>query len=500
MKTMKLSALLVSLLVLTPLSGIAEPRERGGATDRPNIVFLLSDDQRWDTLGYIGNPVIHTLNLDGLAQRGVVFRNAFVTTSVCGPSRTSIMAGSYARSRGVGHLARIMTLDDPDNSLPSVLRRGGYESGYIGKWGIGGMPEFLNGAALFDFWAGDRHHGNYWHEADCPFVTNDGRQSKAEIRCTCPPKGSLPRVGHAGIRRPVHVERDVVPMKVKQFLSGRDPAKPFLLCVAFRSPKDPWSDYPESAARLYESDTMPVPRTATREEAARQPEFLRKSMGSEHGRRMAQDHTALAAEMRKYYRQITTMDGAVGEIRRLLDEAGVGDNTVIIFTSDNGHYLGDHGFWGKWTPYEASIRVPLVVFDPRGPAPQRGTARQEMVLNIDLAPTMLSLAGCPIPAGMQGKDITPLLRGERPGWRTDWFYEHTWNAEGRIEPSEAVRSEEWKYIRFYAQKPMVEQLFNLKADPDEMNDRSADPACAAVLEAMRARLAAYQRDLARNEK
>jgi arylsulfatase A-like enzyme len=487
-----------------------------GRPVRPNIVFLFSDDQRWNTLGCMGDPVIRTPHLDRMAKEGVLFRNAFVTTSICGVSRTSILTGSYARARGVADLRRMVTPTDPSAQVqdgyeamkpavpnlrytyPALLRERGYETGYIGKWDVGPREAgFQMGSELFDFWAGDRYHGNYWHEADCPFVTNDGRGSKAEIRCTCPPQGSIPRVGHDGMSRPVHTERDVLPMKVRQFLSGRDPGKPFLLCVSFRSPKDPWSDYPESAARLYESDAMPVPRTATREEAARQPDFLRKSMASDHGRRMAQDHAALSAEMRKYYRQITTMDGAVGEIRRLLHAAEVGENTVIIFTSDNGHYLGDHGFWGKWTPYEPSIRVPLIVFDPRAQPEARGMKREEMVLNIDLAPTMLALAGCPIPAVMQGRDFTPLLRGERPEWRTDWFYEHTWTADGRIAPSEAVRSAQWKYIRFYGETPVVEQLFDLRADPDEVNDRITDPTCAAVLHAMRAKLEAYWRDLSR---
>lgn len=438
--------------------------------------------------------------------------------STAGVSRTSILTGRYARARGVGDIERMKT---PTNSkgvqdgydamkplvastretYPAILHAAGYETGYIGKWDVGSREAgFQMGIDLFDYWAGDRFHGNYWHEADCPFVTNDGRRSKAEIRCTCPPKGSWPRVGHAGMVRPVHVDRDVVPFKTKQFLSTRDKTKPFMLCVAFRSPKDPWSDYPTDKSPLYESDRMPAPATATREEAARQPQFLQRSMASDHGRRMAGDPAALAVEMRKYYRQVSTMDGAVGEIRRLLAEEGVADNTIIIFASDNGHYLGDHGLWGKWTPYEGSIRIPLIVLDPRGPAGQRGTKREEMVLNIDFAPTMLALAGCPIPAAMQGSDLTPLLRGEQPAWRSDWFYEHTWTADGRIAPSVAVRSEEWKYIRFIGETPVVEQLFNLRLDPEETNNRIADGDYTAVLQRMRARLEAYQDELVQQAK
>jgi arylsulfatase A-like enzyme len=219
-------------------------------------------------------------------------------------------------------------------------------------------------------------------------------------------------------------------------------------------------------------------------------------MGSEHGIKMVGDSNAFAGEIRKYYRSISTVDAAVGKLRRLLEEEGVADSTIILFASDNGHFLGEHGFWGKWLPYEGSIRVPFLVFDPRLPAQRRGVQREEMVLNIDWAPTVLALADCSIPGGMQGKDLTPLLRGERPAWRSDWFYEHTWTAEGRIAPSEAVRSMEWKYVRYPGESPVVEQLFNLKADPDETTNRISDKECATIADKMRQQLKAYQCNLA----
>jgi arylsulfatase A-like enzyme len=345
---------------------------------------------------------------------------------------------------------------------------------------------------LFDYWGGDRFHGNYWHEKDCPFVTHHGIQAKADIRCTCPPDASMPRTSHVGMKDPVPTDLEVVPLKTKRFLAGRDKRKPFLLSISFRAPKDPWGDCPESYTGLYESSDMPVPSAATRADAMLQPEFLRKSMGSEHGMQMVGDSNALAGEIRKYYRSISTVDAAVGELRRLLDEEGLADNTVILFASDNGHFLGEHGFWGKWLPHEGSIRVPFIVFDPRLPAQRRGAKREEMVLNIDWAPTMLALAGCSMPDGMQGKDLTPLLRGEHPAWRSDWFYEHTWTADGRIAPSEAVRSTEWKYVRYIGETPAVEQMFNLRTDPNEMTNRIADAECATVAAKMRTQLKVYR--------
>ncbi|MEI6196455.1 MAG: sulfatase [Verrucomicrobiota bacterium] len=464
---------------------------------RPNIIFLLTDDQRWDTLGCMGNSVIRTPEIDALARAGVLFRNTFVTTSVCSPSRASILTGQYARRRGVGDLHNIVTPNAPSATYPSVLRSGGYYTGHIGKWDVGTWEEgFRFGADLFDYWGGDRFHGNYWHERDCPFVTNNGTLAKADICCTCPPDASMPRTGHVRMKDPIHTDLDIVPQKTKQFLAGRDTDKPFYLSISFRAPKDPWGDCPENFAHLYESAVMPIPKTATSADAKLQPKFLRKSMGSEHGMRMVNDSNALAGELRKYYRSISTVDTAVGKLRRLLEVEGLADNTIILFASDNGHFLGEHGFWGKWLPYEGSIRVPFLVFDPRLPAQRRGVKREEMVLNIDWAPTVLALADCSIPGGMQGKDLTPLLRGEHPAWRSDWFYEHTWTGEGRIAPSEAVRSTEWKYVRYTGETPVVEQLFNLKEDPDETANRIADASCATIADKMRQQLKAYRCNLA----
>ena len=464
---------------------------------RPNILFLLTDDQRWDTLGCMGNPVIRTPEIDALARAGVLFKNSFVTMSVCSPSRASILTGQYARRRGVGDLHQMVTPAAASATYPAMLRSGGYYTGHIGKWDVGtGEEGFRFGAELFDYWGGDRFHGNYWHERDCPFVTNNGTPVKADIRCTCPPEASMPRTGHVGMKDPIHTDLDIVPMKMKQFLAGRDKAKPFFLSISFRGPKDPWGDCPESFAHLYESAVMPIPMTATSADAKLQPEFLRKSMGSEHGMEMVGDSNALAGEIRKYYRSISTVDAAVGKLRRLLEEEGMADSTIILFASDNGHFLGEHGFWGKWLPYEGSIRVPFLVFDPRLPAQQRGAKREEMVLNIDWAPTMLALAGCGIPGEMQGKDLTPLLHGEHPEWRSDWFYEHTWTADGRIAASEAIRSMGWKYVIYTSETPVVEQLFNLKADPDETINRIADKDCATIANKMRQQLKAYRCNLA----
>jgi len=463
---------------------------------KPNILFLLTDDQRWDTLGCMGNPVIQTPNIDHLAAQGTMFRNAFVTASVCSVSRAAILTGAYPCSRGTKDLAKMVTPKEVNATYPVVLRAGGYDTGYIGKWDVGvGESGFRMGMSLFDYWAGDRFHGNYWHEADCPLVTNDGRQSKSEIKCTCPPEGSMPRIGSAGMNHPIHFDREIVPIKMRQFLAGRDKAKPFFLAIAFRGPKDPWSDCPKTIAARYASSTMPISATATTADAMRQPAFLRASMGSGAGFTRVNNPATLADELRKNYRLVSNIDDTIGELRRILVEQGLDSNTIVVFTSDNGHFHGDHGFWGKWLPYEESIRVPLVVFDPRLPAKQRGVTRGEMILNVDLAPTFLTWAGLPVPTTIQGRDFAPLVGGGSLPWREDFYHEFTWTAEGRIAPSEGIRSAQWKYIRYPGQNPVVEQLFNLQNDPGETTDLIADPAHSTALESLRIKLEAHRTHL-----
>ncbi len=477
----------VALIVFLLSWGLTGAREAEAAESKPpNIVFLLTDDQHWDSLGCMGNSIIQTPNLDRLATQGTLFRNTFVTASVCSVSRAAILTGAYPCSRGSGDLVAMVTPKNPDVTYPAVLRAGGYETGYIGKWDVGSGEEgFRMGMKLFDYWGADRLHGNYWHENDCPFVTNYGRNSKEQIKCTCPPKGSDPRVGSAGMVHPVHFDRDIVPIKTKQFLEGRDRDKPFFLAIGFRGPKDPWSDFPKDMAQLYRFNSVPIPTTATEVDAKGQPAFLRASMGSDHGLSIVKDSRRLADEIRKNYRLVSTIDQTVGKLRKILTDQGLDTNTIIVFTSDNGHFYGEHGFWGKWLPYEESIRIPLIVYDPRLPNAQKGKSRDQMILNIDFAPTFISWAGLKMPTEMQGRSFAQLVGGQVIPWREDFYHEFTWTADGKIVPSEGMRSVDWKYIRYFNQKPVVEQLFDLRKDSGETADLSSDPDFASCLQRMR---------------
>jgi arylsulfatase A-like enzyme len=191
------------------------------------------------------------------------------------------------------------------------------------------------------------------------------------------------------------------------------------------------------------------------------------------------------------------MDTAVGRIMASLEELGLDDNTIVIFTSDHSSLRGTHGLFGKWIMYEESIRAPLIVCDPRLPAKQRGTRRDQMVLNIDFAPTMLALGGVAIPPRMQGCDFGPLLRNESTKWRSEWFYEHTYNTKPPRRPiakSEGVRTERWKYIRYIEHEPPYEQLFDLKSDPGEERNLAPLTSYVGALADMRARWERLGRD------
>jgi arylsulfatase A-like enzyme len=466
-----------------------------------NILFIFTDDQRWDALGYAGNEVIRTPNLDRLAARGTYFDNAFVTTSICCVSRASVLTGQYGRYSGVEDFFTPIRLE---TTYPRYLREAGYYTGFIGKWGTQERDTgyFMKAADLFDFWAGSMGQSNYWHERNCNFVRNNGTTEKHHFLCDCPPdargfRGEEIRVGKAHIKDPVNQETYVIPLKARMFLDQRDEEKPFCLSISFKSPHGPWSDYDEKFEHAYEGQTMPVAASVDEQDARSRPEFLQRSLNGirelEKIRTAREIEGPLSNSMRQYYRLINGMDQAVGEILQELKDRGLFDNTVIIFYSDNGQFMWEHGFKGKWLMYEESLRVPGFVFDPRDI--KDGARSQEMVLNIDLAPTILDLAGLEIPEHMQGQSLLPLLKDPDRPFREDFFYEHLYrHMEGymHIERSEGLRTRDWKYIRYIDQDgPASEELYHLSADPLEMHDLSGDPGSAGVMEKLKQRYLSY---------
>ena len=443
------------------------------APAQPNIIFILTDDQRWNALGCNGNSAIKTPNLDAVARDGVNFKNAFVTTPICVVSRATILTGQYMRTHGIRDFNKPFTPEQMSMTYPCILRRNGYFTGFTGKWGVGAEPynyDLYKGE--FDFWRGQVDQDEYWKD------------------------------GRTGRHQNVRMSDDADDFLAQAKSSG----KPFCLSISYKAPHGPWDQcQPEVLATIQAKD-MPIPETFTKEAWDAQPDFIKTSIGANEAK-VARDfkfvkgtnehHQKLVAQ---YYALIQGMDASVGRVRESLKKYGFDENTVLIFTSDNGYLLHDKGLIGKWLLYEQSLRVPMMIYDPRAPATNRGQVRDEQVLNVDIAPTILSLAGIKVPEQFEGTDLSPLLRGGKPDWRSDAFFEHTYSETGdrTIPKSVGVRSDKWKYIRYISETPAYEQLFDLKKDADELNNLAQSPEYKAELETLRARCDVFRGELKDN--
>ncbi len=418
----------------------------------PNIVFLLTDDQRWDTLRCMGNPIIQTPNIDRLAEQGVVFTNCFVTTSICMTNRACIFTGQYTARHGVWSFSTSFTPEQLRWTYPGRLKQAGYYLGFIGKWGVGKPPE-----DLFDYDQGWPGQNRYFHQQD---------------------------------GQTVHLTR-IMSDQAMEFFDGLPEDRPFCLSISFKAPhcQDGHPDqflYDPELEPLYQDVTIPPAPLSEPEFFAALPEFMRQSENRVRWQIRFSTPEKYQEMVKGYYRLISGVDRVVGRVRKKLREKGLEGNTVIIFSGDNGFYLGERGFAGKWLAHEVSIRVPLVVFDPRLPAEKRGQRREEMALSIDLAPTILALADAPIPEQVQGESLLPLIQGHKTPWRTEFFYEHLFK-HARIPASEAVRDQRFKYIRYVESDPLYEELYDLKADPHEAHNLAPLPEYRAKLDQMRRR-------------
>lgn len=436
--------LFLATICLAAASLAAEPR-------KPNFVFLLADDLRADALGCAGNKFAQTPHVDQLAAQGVYFANSFATDAICAPSRASFLSGQYVRRHKIDDFAKTFTVEQWAATYPALLRANGYRTGFIGKYGVGDrMP-----AAEFDYWRGFPGQGNFFEKGSAQHLTA--------------------RMGDQAI----------------EFLRDESP-RPFCLSISFKAPhtqnEKPGQEYPVDSrdASLFVDVEIPPPPTAGERFFDLLPDFLKTSEGRRRWKARAYDDPARYAEgLRNYHRLVTGLDREVGRIRDALRERGLDRDTLIIFTSDNGYFLGGRGLVDKFFAYEESIRVPLVVFDPRLGESQRGRRLDALALNIDLAPTLLDYAGVATPPAMQGRSLRPLVEGRDTEWRREFFYEHHFRFRGMIPPSEAVRTERWKYVRFYEEQPVFEQLFDLETDPLEINNLAADPHHDATLRELR---------------
>ncbi|MFB9054833.1 sulfatase [Formosa undariae] len=416
-----------------------EPVVVAEKVEKPNIIFILTDDQRWDALGFQGNPIIKTPNMDELAGSGVYFKNAFVTTPICAASRATLFTGLYERTHDFNFGKPKLKDNYMYESYPYLLKKAGYRTGLVGKLGVKlnkGIEDSLFDTSKKTFW---------------PYLVEvDGEE-----------------------RHLADINGDHAIDFIKS-----EKGKPFCLSLSFWSPHADdgaeeqyfWPKYVDS---LYVNDTIPVPETADPKFFAALPEFMKHTMNRKRWYWRYDTPEKYQKMVKGYYKMISTVDGVIGRIRKTLEEEGLADNTVIVFMGDNGYYMGERGFSGKWLMHEQSLRVPLMIYDPREPKSAQSKTFDEMVLNLDIAPTLLDLAGVGIPESYQGESLVEFYNNDISNWRKSAFFEHQREGESLLPKTEAFRDDTYKFIRYEAAPEFIE-LYNLKEDFNEVNNLALD--------------------------
>ncbi len=451
------SGSVLGFLTLAVCAGAVVPARARNPEKRPNVLILQADDWRWDTLGCAGNPVVKTPNIDALAAEGVRFSHASVTTAICGISRACLLTGQWMSRHGCRDFGPFRT--PWADTYPGRLRAAGYWTGHVGKW----------------------HNGRF------PAEHYDSGVAYGGVHYIKRPDGSTIHVTKKN-------EEDAL-----TFLRERPKDRPFVLTVAFfathaedANPKQ-YLYQPESAS-LYRDVAIPIPKTATDEAFRGLPPFIanEKNEGRNRWHWRFDSPEKYQEYMKAYYRLATEVDSTAGRIIEQVRDEGLLDETLVIFTGDNGYFHGEHGLADKWYPYEEAIRVPLIVRDPRLPQSRRGSVNDDLVLNVDIAPTLLKYAAVAAPGRIQGQDFAPLYLADRPpAWRDEFYYEHPIVRDVDFIPSsEAVVRKEAKFLNW--PDFGYEQFFDLARDPLEEHDLAHDPAEPPDLSGWRAKLAAWR--------
>lgn len=442
------------------------------ADSRPNIVFVITDDQRWDQLGSNGHPVLKTPHIDRIADEGISFNNSFVATPLCSPSRASFLTGLYPHEHRVINNDKL-GLDVVSHTLmtfPRQLREAGYETAYIGKWHMGLDDSRRPG---YDTWISFKGQGIYIDGV----VNENGNRRQLDGYMT-----------------------DFLNDKAVEFV--RKPhEKPFCLYLSHKAvhapflpaPRDDslYSDYDFALPEKIESDIQGKPVMLRKVEKMNRLELEGIAPEpAEPRRNRGKDPQSI---VRDQLRCLTSVDQGIGELIAALESTGQLENTIFIYTSDNGFLMGEHGKINdkRWA-YEEALRVPLLIRFPKLIKP--GSRNDAMVLNIDLAPTLLDLAGVESIIPMHGQSFVPLLKDARAPWReaflAEYFLEKT---SPRVAPWQAVRTDRWKYIHYLESDDQgdpygLDELYDLTADPRELNNLASDVESRGALQSMRSQL------------
>jgi arylsulfatase A-like enzyme len=440
----------------------------------PNILFILVDDQRNTSLGCAGHPQIKTPNIDAMAENGVRFENSFVNTPICMASRATLFTGltttSHGYYSGLRHGTPVIR-EDVITSFPALLRQAGYRTAFFGKQHV-------------RFQRGTDGMGMMFDEAQALRRTPYMKKM---------PDGSLR-----------HVD-EIMGDKSIEFLTSHRQDNPFFLYMSFNISHAEDHDlrpgfhfqWAKKEDGLYEDVDPNRPDLDDPEYYSSAPDFLRKSMNRHRYKWRWDTPDKYRTNMRALYRMLTGMDRIVGRVRKTLEERGMDKNTIVIYSADNGFYMGDRGFAGKWSHFEQSLRVPLIVYDPRMPEEQRGRVLKQMAVNLDIPCTILDMAGVEIPDKYQGRSLMPLLDGRSPeDWRKVFYCEHHYN-HGSLPKWYGVRDTRFTYANYYEEK--VELLYDREKDPTQLSDVAGNPEYQAVLKKLRSRSEEYKKQYTRPE-
>ena len=473
------------------------------AAKQPNILFIMSDDHASHAMSCYGSRINHTPNLDRIANGGMRLENCFCTNSICTPSRATILTGTYNHVNGVTTLSTMM--DNTLQTFPKLLQEAGYQTAVFGKWHLGqGAKHCPTG---FDDWAVLPGQG-FYHNPQFRFKGPDG----GELRTV-----------------PGYVTDIITDMSL-DWLKGRDENKPFCLLYHHKAPHRPW--YPdEKHAAMFLNEDVPEPETLLDDysDRAKAAELAAMRVGvHNHNQDLNAEIPDLPEDqlrkwayqryIKDYLRVVQSVDDNVGRVLDYLDEAGLAEDTIVIYTSDQGFFLGDHGWYDKRFMYEESLRMPFVIRYPREIDP--GTVNGDIVINADFAPLFLDYAGVEVPDDMQGRSFRPLLSGSTPpDWREGMYYRYWMNkAHHNVAAHYGIRTQRYKLIYYYydgCDQPGTQdryfagaaeiqpcegltpewELFDLEKDPHEMHNVVSDPAYAGVVRELKDQLHRLQAEV-----
>lgn len=439
----------------------------GKPNKRPNIVFFLGEGIRFDEYSFMGNPIIQTPNIDRLAREGVVFNNAFCTNALCSPSRATIMTGAYSHSTGAVNNLNNFT-DKSFLHISDVLHAQGYDVAFLGKNHIGG--ELMD--HYWDYYLSYEGQGKYYN----PRMV-EGRNGKFEPE-----------------RQFDGYTDDVLGDHAVKWLNERNSDKPFCLFFWFYAPHAPFYRARRQVDR-FNGVRIPKPSNFDEDLAGYpgKPKGVANAF-NKIGTTLLDPVRSLEEVVKDHYCGVENNDENVGRVLKVLTQQNVLDETAILFSSDHGFFLGEHTFYDKRLMYEPSIRIPMIIRYPK--RIKAGTRRDEMVLTVDIAPTIFDLAGTKTPATAEGKTMMGLAEGKPAGnWRKDWLYEYyEFPGFENVRPCRGVRTERYKYIHHFYETQEYE-LYDLKADPEEMNNLYGKPGYEAITKQLQTRLEQLRHEL-----